>query len=179
MKVVNLFSGPGAGKSTAAAYIFARLKSKHIDTELVGEVAKELIYLGNEVQLVNQPKILGCQYGKLVDLKRNKIQVAISDAPLAMQLVYCQDKPYYKEIEAFSRVLNSEFDNINIFIRRCNPYQTYGRVHSEAEALVLDKKIKDFMRDDFHYVIEANDNDLDFLVREIIKLTDKELISEF
>ena len=134
MKVVNLYAGPGAGKSTAAAHLFAKLKSHHISTELVGEFAKELIYLGNDIQLANQVYILGCQYRKLVDLKRHGISVAISDSPLLLQLVYCQGQPYYEEIAALVQKLNSEFDNIDVYLNRVNPYQIYGRVHSELEA---------------------------------------------
>jgi len=179
MKVVNLYGGPGCGKSTAAAYLFARLKSKHIDAGLVGEVAKELIYLGNEVQLLNQAKMLGAQYGKLEDFRRSKIQVAVSDSPLAMQVVYCRGLFYYDEIAALNKKLDSAFDNINVFIRRCNPYQTNGRMQTEAEAIALDHKIKEFMHDDFHYIIDATYDDYDFLANEIIKIVDRDLINQF
>ena len=37
--VVNLFGAPGAGKSTAAAYIFSMLKFANINAELVTEFA--------------------------------------------------------------------------------------------------------------------------------------------
>ena len=38
--LVNLYAGPGAGKSTGAAYIFAKLKMAGIDCEYVSEYAK-------------------------------------------------------------------------------------------------------------------------------------------
>lgn len=39
--VVNLFGGPGSGKSTGAAYVFARLKMLGYNAELVTEFAKD------------------------------------------------------------------------------------------------------------------------------------------
>lgn len=156
MKLVNLFGGPGSGKSTAAASIFSLLKSEHIPVELVGEFAKELIYLGNEVQLVNQVFVMGSQYRKQKDLERYGIEIAISDSPLNLQLCYCKGKHYYNEIVSLVKVLNSEFDNINVFIKRGAPYQMYGRCHTEAEADKLSQEIWDSMNGKFDYVFDGN-----------------------
>lgn len=49
--VVNLFAGPGAGKSTGAAYIFAMLKMHGIDCELVTEFAKDKTWEHNSKAL--------------------------------------------------------------------------------------------------------------------------------
>ena len=38
--IVNLFAGPGAGKFTGAAYIFAKLKMAGIDCEYVEKTVK-------------------------------------------------------------------------------------------------------------------------------------------
>ncbi len=42
--VVNLLGGPGSGKSTTAADVFARLKWQDINCELVTEFAKDLVW---------------------------------------------------------------------------------------------------------------------------------------
>ena len=44
MKVINLFAGPGTGKSTTAAGLFYKMKSKGYMVELVTEFAKDLVY---------------------------------------------------------------------------------------------------------------------------------------
>lgn len=59
MLLVNLSGGPGSGKSTTAAYIFAKLKMLGYNAELVGEEARELIYDGAIPMLENQVLILG------------------------------------------------------------------------------------------------------------------------
>lgn len=179
MKVLNFYSGPGSGKSTASAHVFSHLKRHNITTELVGEFAKELIYLGNETQLVNQVYIMGCQYRKLKDLQRHNIDVAISDSPLLLQLVYCRNKPYYEEIKALNLKLNEEFQNINVFINRVKPYQTYGRVHNEHEAKEIDKLVWESMNGDFHYVIDGNTNGVDELAEDILQVVDKDILDKF
>jgi len=179
MKCINLYGGPCSGKSVAAAHVFSHLKRHNIKTELVGEFAKELIYLGNETQLVNQVYIMGCQYRKQKDLQRHQISMAISDSPLLLQLAYCRDKPYFNEMMSLVHKLNSEFNNINIFIKRAKPYQTYGRVNTEEEAKELDRVIWDAMRGDFHYVIDGDDNGIEELADAMLDVANEELLANF
>lgn len=179
MKLINLYGGPCAGKSTAAAHIFSFLKSRHVKSELVGEFAKELIYQGNDIQLVNQVYIMGSQYRKQKDLQRYGIDFAISDSPLGLQLVYCQDKPYYKEIDPLIRKLEEEFENIDVFVRRANPYQMYGRSHTEAESDALSRKIWDSKNGNFHFVIDGNSAGLQELEEWLLHKYDKELLDKF
>lgn len=179
IKLINLFGSPGSGKSTIAAHIFSHLKSHNVKTELVGEFAKELIYLGNETQLVNQVYIMGCQYRKQKDLQRYGIDVAVSDSPLLLQLVYCRGTPYYKEICALSNKINSEFDNVNIFVNRVKPYQTYGRVNTEAESNKLAKDIWDSMKGYFHYTINGDSNGVEEIKEEMLDLANREIIDRF
>ena len=44
MKVINLWGGPGCGKSTTAAGLFSIMKMRGHKVELVTEYAKELTY---------------------------------------------------------------------------------------------------------------------------------------
>lgn len=41
---VNLYGGPGTGKSTGASYIFSKLKLAGVEAELVTEYAKDLVW---------------------------------------------------------------------------------------------------------------------------------------
>lgn len=156
MNLINLFGGPGSGKSTAAAHLFSSLKGKHIKTELVGEFAKELIYIGNEIQLVNQVFIMGSQYRKQKDLERYGVDVAVSDSPLQLQLTYCRAKPYYNELTALVNKLQEEFNNHNAFIKRVAPYQVHGRMQTEREADALSQIIWDSMDGKFDIVVNGD-----------------------
>ena len=42
--VVNLFGGPGAGKSTLMAYLFYKLKILGVEVEMSPEFAKDLVW---------------------------------------------------------------------------------------------------------------------------------------
>lgn len=53
MLVVNLYGAPCAGKSTAAAYIFSRLKMAGVNCELITEFAKDMVYDGNDAAFRN------------------------------------------------------------------------------------------------------------------------------
>ena len=51
--VVNLFAGPGAGKTSCAWEIASELKKRGIVTEYVPEYAKELVWDENYEALVD------------------------------------------------------------------------------------------------------------------------------
>ena len=53
---INLWAGPGTGKSTMAAGIFAALKWNKIDCELVSEYAKQIVWEESYTKLNNQIK---------------------------------------------------------------------------------------------------------------------------
>ena len=53
MIVCNLFGSPGTGKSTLAAYVFAKLKMLGINCELVTEFAKDKTWENNKTALAN------------------------------------------------------------------------------------------------------------------------------
>ena len=47
MFVINLFGGPGVGKSTAAATIFSKLKTLGFNVEIIHESAKDIYFEKN------------------------------------------------------------------------------------------------------------------------------------
>jgi len=48
--IVNLWAGPGTGKSTTASVVFHMLKVAGIKCEYVTEFAKELAYAANDAE---------------------------------------------------------------------------------------------------------------------------------
>lgn len=143
MRVINLFGGPGSGKSTSAAALFAYLKNHGIRAELVGEEAKDQIYWGSSTQLGNQLLLAGLQYARLKNLERAGCQIAVADSPLIMGTVYSKGLHYYEDLLKVINKVNAEFHNINIFIRRTKPYDTFGRMQKDVdEAKVFDELIK-------------------------------------
>lgn len=142
MKIVNFFAGPGAGKSTLAAGLFYNLKMKGINVELATEFAKDLTWEGRNVALGNQPYIFGKQYHKLHRLV-GKVDVVITDSPLLLSLLYGETMP--ESFKTFVIDINSQFDNIDLFVNRIKIYNPSGRNQTFDEAVAIDNKIRDLV----------------------------------
>lgn len=161
MRVVNLFGGPGAGKSTSAAGLFFLMKSDYgfvESVELVTEFAKDLVYAERfkELKGDNQLYITAKQYGKLHKL-RNQIDYAITDSPIIQSLMYTPPD-YFSSFGTLLRELFDSFDNINFYINRVKPYKSYGRTQSEEEADIIGMRITNFLTNNGidYYNVDGN-----------------------
>src|SRR3954466_8940998 len=128
MKVINMFGGPGSGKSTCAAALFVHLKNLGKRTELVGEEAKDQIYWGSVNQLTNQFLLAGLQYARLKNLEDAGCELAIADSHLIQNSVYPRNAYFDNELLSLVSKINSEFHNINIYVTRVKPQDSFGRV---------------------------------------------------
>lgn len=134
MLLVNFAAGPGAGKSTTSAYVFAKLKMAGIKAELVGEEAKDLVYNRAIPMLDNQILLFGQQYQRAKRLEEAGAEVAISDSPFVLNGVYSKDKPYEEELIALVRAVERLYpDTLNIFVRRVKPFVAFGRTQAAVE----------------------------------------------
>lgn len=174
-KVINLYAGPGAGKTTAALQICLELKKLGINAEYVSEFAKDLIYDGKEEMLKDQRYVTDGQYERLNRL-RGKVDVIVTDSPLLLGQVYGKksiDKEYKDEI----RKRYDSFDNYNAFIVRGNNFTQKGRVHNLEESKQLDADVLQMLSDNkiFHgYYKQGN---LSEAVENIEKWLDKDKVS--
>lgn len=144
MKVINLFAGPGSGKSTTAAGIFYLMKSRYgINCEYVSEYAKLLAWENQKEKLSDQLYITAKQNRGLERLI-GKVEYAISDSPLLLGIHYATN---YK-LESFEKLvveLFNSYDNINFFINRKKKYNPAGRFQTEEQAIEIDYKIKELL----------------------------------
>ena len=142
MKVVNLFGGPGVGKSTLACDLFSFMKKRGDNVELVTEYAKDMVYEGRDNILNDQLYILAKQNRRLARLAESGVEWAVTDGPLPLGLVYgaAESFPLVQMImECYSK-----YDNFNFFLERSKfvDYQPEGRVQQTVEeALVKDLEI--------------------------------------
>ena len=167
--VVNLFAGPGAGKSTGATYIFSKLKMAGVDAEYVSEFAKDKVWEENKLVFDNQFYMTGKQSFKI---KRciGKVDIIITDSPILIGAMYCNDNPLL--IPAIKYEFN-KYHNINFFIRRAKKYNPNGRNQTEDEAKEIDKEVLDFLqKNNVSYTeikgtLEDYDKVVDFLLEEV------------
>lgn len=142
MRTINLFGGPGTGKSTNASGLFFLMKLMEYEVELVTEYAKYLVWSERVKMFQEQPYIFAKQNHKL-EILRGKVDWAITDSPLILSSIFGKKFGYS---QAFCDVVMEQFDgydNVNIFLNRTGVYQPNGRNESEAEAIELDRLIKE------------------------------------
>lgn len=165
LKVVNLFGGPGAGKSTTASGVFSVLKLNGINCELVTEFAKDLTWEERQKTLHNQYYIFGKQYHRLWRL-RDKVELVITDSPLLLSLIYASNEPVFKKlvVEAYN-----QFNNLNYYIQRVKKYNPAGRSQTKEEAIQIDDQIYDKLKSDFTLTnVNGNHNAINSIVTDLI-----------
>lgn len=151
--VVNLFAGPGSGKSTTATGVFSLLKMHDVNCEYVSEYAKDLAWEKTLSVYYNQMAILGEQHRRQHRLL-GQCDVMITDSPILQQCAYVDDK-WYKETCTH---LFNDFDNWNYFIERKKKFNPAGRKHNLEEAKVIDDKIESLLiNGEFPYTKLAGD----------------------
>ncbi len=134
MILVNLFGAPGAGKSTGAAYVFARLKMAGINAELVTEYAKDKVWEENYAVFKNQAYIFGKQFFRISRLE-GKVDVVVTDSPLLLSCFYGKDDTRLgDEFNALVRKVSASYPSVNAFLQRVKPYNPNGRFQTEEES---------------------------------------------
>ena len=143
MKTINIFGGPGSGKSTTASGLFHEMKKHWIRAEYVQEFAKELVWADSSHMLSEQNYIFAEQEHRLNRL-RQKVDVAVSDSPLLLSSFYAP--PLYPD--SFHQSVFDFFhsyDNLNIFVERSHEYMLEGRVQGEEDADELASRMKVYL----------------------------------
>lgn len=141
---INLFAGPGAGKSTLASGLFASMKRTGESVELVTEFAKDLVWENRQATLAIQPYVSAKQYRNLARLK-GKVNYVITDSPILKDSVYARRyapklPQAYHDLLAFMH--EDLGHSINILLSRKFTYQTEGRYQDEKTAQDIDRDLK-------------------------------------
>lgn len=145
MKVVNLFGGPGVGKSTTAAGLFFLMKQAPHEVELVTEYAKELVWAKRESMFRQQHYVFAKQSDRLERL-RGKVDWVVTDAPLLLSIVYGRETSQeHSGFEQYVNDVSNSHSNVNIFLHREKPYNASGRTQTAEQAISLDAKIFDLL----------------------------------
>lgn len=178
--VLNLFGAPGAGKSTAASFIFSLLKQSGISAELASEVAKEKVWEQNDMALSAQDYLFGCQHYKLRQLA-GKVDVIITDSPLLLTLFYTENDPTLgKPFDDLVRHAFACYENLNFFLYRTKPYMRAGRLQTEEESDRIAFRLMDFLHQskiDFDIVPGSMQGFYDIVKKVSLVLRQKEGIS--
>jgi Cdc6-like AAA superfamily ATPase len=146
--IVNLFGGPGVGKSTIAADVFAQLKHGGHNVELVTEYVKRKVYEGSLNVLNDQIYVFGKQYHSL-HILMGTVDIILCDSPLLNSCVYgkpTMDAEIYPSFEWFALNVFNSMSNANVLLVRAKPYVTVGRTQDEQAAMLVDRLVADYLR---------------------------------
>lgn len=145
---INLYGGPGAGKSTTAAQLFAELKRDGQSVELASEYVKTWAYQDREVKAFDQIYLLGKQMNYEYRFISHGVKNVVTDSPVFLSYVYAKKffgnvgihEPMLEIIKAYER----ENPSLNIVLERGDkPYDPNGRWQTHDEAKEIDSLIRD------------------------------------
>ena len=146
---INIFGGPGTGKSTVAAGMFYEFKKQGRSVELVTEVAKDFVWENRMKTLTMQPYVMMKQFRNLARVQ-GSVEYALTDSPIVLGLLYGKlnsiplPKSYYDFLVDCHNDLLSP--SINIVLQRSFAYDTTGRYQTEEHAKELDGEIINLLK---------------------------------
>jgi len=175
-KLINLFGGPGIGKSSIAAGITYKLKKKHITCDNPYEFPKSLAWDENHSAIQDQLYVLANQHRGIVK-SFGKVDYIVLDSPILLSLVY---RGVYKGTEYPSTLYQSEYfdelvldihskyDNINILLQRSEGnHNEKERYQSLDESKKLDFEIEKVLFENFipYHSVEVNDKTVNNILK--------------
>ncbi len=172
--IINLYGGPGTGKSTTAAQFYHLLKVKGANVELVREYVKDWAWEKRAISTYDQIYFLGKQVRR-ESMLYGKVNTIITDSPVMMNLFYAQKYCPLSLAEGIRSATLSFYKqgaddghkHIHIFLNRTKPYIGEGRYQTEAEAREMDFGIKRILEDLRFPFIEATTDEA-----ELVELLD-------
>jgi len=142
--VINLFGGPGTGKSTLMAKLFAQLKEQDYEVEMSHEYVKDLVWEESYKKIENQLYIFGKQHNRSYRLLK-KIHLIITDSPLLNSIVYYSGtNPYFKDMVMYEY---KQMNNIGLYLERTFEYNANGRYQNLEEAKKIDRSYKKLLEE--------------------------------
>ena len=140
--VINLFGGPGCGKSTTMARLFADLKTMGYNVEMVSEFAKDLVYEMRQETMKDELYIFAKQHHRLFRVV-DKVDIIITDRPLLLTNIYVKlylpQDDYSADLTRLVRTTFNTFNNLNIMLNRDGiDYKTEGRLQDLEQSKIID-----------------------------------------
>ena len=168
--VVNLFAGPGSGKSTMATGIFSELKWSGVNAEYVSEFAKDLVWEGRYKTLSNQLYVFGEQLHRIERLMGN-VDVIITDSPILLSLIY-KPEGFSSHFDSLVLETFTKYRSINYFLTRLKVYDPRGRMQTADEARTVDEVVLNTLYSQSipFTTIPGNKDGMKLIVGDVIKI---------
>ena len=146
---INIYGGPGVGKSTLAARIYSDLRRRFVNVELIQEVVKQYVYAGRTLKPWDYVHTFGQQFEAEHLPLSSGVKTIVSDSPLFLQCIYAfeNDSPVYAQLVDICRMFDEEYPVFNLLALRSGttPYETLGRWQDRKEAEEVDKTVREHL----------------------------------
>lgn len=167
---INLFAGPGAGKSTTASLLFSQLKRRGYNAELVTEYVKTWAYQEIIPTSYDQLHIFSEQLRREVIPLQHGCDLIVTDSPLHLSYYYGRryDLKYDDYILDMIKEFDEEFPPINIMIER-NPdeFNQNGRFQDLKQSIIIDAELEKMISGEFglyYDIFEKGDEKLIYYI---------------
>lgn len=166
---INLYGGPGAGKTTLAPRLFSELNigKPFGEAVFVQEYAKELVY-AKRFDLLSDQIHVTTEQCRRMDIYAGVVGAVVTDSPVHLGLVYSPDHQKDK-VRDLIQQSSEQFFNVNILLRRIDGrYEQNGRIESKSEAEDKDLEIADLLVSSrMPFVIIQNEYDIATAIKHI------------
>ena len=178
-KLINLFGGPGIGKSSIANGITYKLKKKHISCNNPYEFPKRLAWDKNINCIQDQLYVFANQHRGIAECY-GKVDYIVIDSPILFSKIYhtyySSDYPaefYRQPFHDLVIDLHKQYDNINILLKRTEEsvHNNEERFQTHNQALDIDKLCKKILDENGfpYYEVQVGPK----TVKKIMKLLGK------
>lgn len=177
-KIINLFGGPGSGKSTISSGLFYELKRRNISCDNPYEFPKQVAWEKNDSQINDQLFIFANQHRGIVRSYGN-VDYIILDSPILLSLAYKNgyesgypSSLYGSSFDTMVLDVFNQYENINIFLDRPDDFQDEGRFQDYRQSLDFDNKIKSIMdKNGIDYrTLKVNDKTIEYILTFMLNL---------
>ena len=174
-KLINLFGGPGIGKSSISAGITYKLKKKHISCNNPYEFPKTLAWDKNYPAIQDQLYVFANQHRGIAQ-SYGKVDYIIIDSPILFSTIYLSyytkgypTEFYGKSFHDMVIDLHNKYDNINILLKRSNTdINENERFQNIKEAIEIDELCKNKLEEHNLPYFEVKVNNT--TVKKILKI---------
>jgi RecA/RadA recombinase len=140
--IINIFGGPGTGKSTLALGLGFELKKQGFEAAVIIEEAKPYALAEDSIDAPTQLKIMAAQHAN-ESKYYGLADFIITDSPLELQGFYYwlrTGSNIYRELVAGLRMYCTE-ERRNFLLVRSHAHSQRGRFQTEEQAKHLDPKL--------------------------------------
>ena len=146
---ICFYGGPGVGKSTLAAHVYAELnRAGKVPTELVREFVKTWAYEGKQPDAWDQVYTFATQLWSEHCLAKAGVKVVVTDSPVLLQCVYAdlKDTAIASHLIYLALLYEKAQPSLNFFVERQVAYVPSGRFQTPGAVDALDRQIENHLK---------------------------------